>query len=97
MLNWFNDLPQEIQATLLGLVTTIVGLIGATLVAWFKEIKVKAEVRELESEHKLAVLKLESEKALIQEQMIQGSYVICSKCGEKILLSDMVFKYDKKN
>lgn len=68
------------------LTACLVGLLGA-LTAVFSTVKARQSVNKANAYKEEAVAKLEAEKIELQKTILEGSYLICPKCGEEIFLS----------
>lgn len=72
---------------LAALSAALVGALSAVL-AIFQTVKAKQSVKKANAYKDEAVAKLELEKIELQRTIIEGSYVVCPKCGEHVTLSN---------
>lgn len=77
------------------LTSAILALLGA-FTATFATIKQRQSVKKAEAYKDQAIAELETEKVKLQQMIIDGSYVICPKCGESITLKDVEIKIKEK-
>lgn len=95
IVTFYNNLPDEVKTAIWTALGTIFSLLVALFVSILKWLNARAKLREAETEHQLKTLQLETDKATLENTLINGSYSICPKCGAKLLLSNMVFHNDK--
>lgn len=76
---------------LTALIGCIVGALGAAT-AFFQAIKAKQSVNKAKAYAQEAQLKLEAEKVQLQKIIVEGSYVICPKCGASVPLYNAEIK-----
>lgn len=74
----------------------LVALISA-LTATFMTVKARQSVKKANAYKEEAIAKLELEKVELQRTIINGSFVICPKCGEHVVLKDAEVKLKGDN
>lgn len=81
MREWFLENWEFIASVITILVTCIASIFGVT-------VKMRADKKALE----IANTGLQEEKLRLERAIVEGSYIICPKCGHRIFLRDVEIK-----
>ena len=77
---------QELSPLIISSASAIITALVAAVVAWLNASKAKASYKE-----KLA--EAEKANAELKTAIIESAFIVCPKCGEKIILKDTKINY----
>lgn len=86
--------PVEIKVALCAGVSTIIASVTTAVVSLLKSRSKSRELKQAQEEYEIQKVKLETEKMVLENKLITGTYTVCPKCGAELLLTDLVFKND---
>lgn len=78
----------EIISTFTPFISPIVSSLAAMIIAFVYAFKCRAEKMKVQAEKEIAVAELEKENLALQKSIVENSYIVCPKCGERIKLSE---------
>lgn len=90
----WNSTPIEIRTALITACSLLVTAISGAIIALLKFGQKRSELKQAEQEYQLTKIKLETEKMVLENKLIMGTYTICPNCGSKLLITDLVFQND---
>lgn len=90
----WESIPEDLRTEILTCIGILFLALLVALICFFKWLKARAQYKILQEETALNELKLKNDNAILQRKLLNGSYTICPKCNETLLLTDLVFHND---